>query len=327
MSAAAIRTHSLSRQLIGGVLLAELLCAALFSAVAVGHEMHGRRRAFDVMLRGRADSLMGAVQDAEDPEDNVTVDPTELVLPAQDVYEVLSPAGRVLGHSPASSSALLAALSSPHAPGYFNFRVNREHYRALRFDGVRVIDREENGGYRRTVTVLYAVTHPRPVAWGRGGGVVLRCCKRAAAGRHRHRAGLVPAPPSLAAAGACRDRRPRLHALLGVCAACIGASHLRACSHRALHGSAVEGTATVLRAPTPAHRRRRARVEDFDCGVEVQPATAVHGAANGGAVRGRSGGPAARLRAHGRTRQPHAYAGAAGRGPRWSRASRATCNR
>ena len=156
MSAAAIRTHSLSRQLIGGVLLAELLCAALFSAVAIGHEMHGRRRAFDVMLRGRADSLMGAVQDAEDPEDNVTVDPAELVLPAQDVYEVLSPAGRVLGHSPNSSAELLAALNSTHIPGYFNFRAGREHYRALRFDGVRVIDREEHGGYRRTVTVLYA---------------------------------------------------------------------------------------------------------------------------------------------------------------------------
>ena len=156
MSAAAIRTHSLSRQLIGGVLLAELLCAALFSAVAIGHEMHGRRRAFDVMLRGRADSLMGAVQDAEDPEDNVTVDPTELVLPAQDVYEVLNPAGRVLGHSPDSPAGLLAALSSTQAPGYFNFRAGREYYRALRFDGVRVIDREEHGGYRRTVTVLYA---------------------------------------------------------------------------------------------------------------------------------------------------------------------------
>jgi signal transduction histidine kinase len=153
---AGIKTHSLSRQLIGGVLVAELLCAALFSVTAIGHEMHGRRRAFDVMLRGRADSLLGAVRDADDPEDNVTVDPTELVLPAQDLYEVLSPSGRVLGHSPASSADLLAALSSSHPPGYFNFRVGREHYRALRFDGVRVIDREENGGLRRPVTVLYA---------------------------------------------------------------------------------------------------------------------------------------------------------------------------
>jgi signal transduction histidine kinase len=128
----------------------------LFSVVAVEHEMHGRRRAFDVMLRGRADSLLGAVQDAEDPEDNVTVDPTELVLPRQDVYRVVSQSGRLLGQSPAASADLLAGLATPHRPGYFNFIVNGEHYRAIRFDGVRVIDREENGGIRRPVTVLYA---------------------------------------------------------------------------------------------------------------------------------------------------------------------------
>lgn len=155
-----MKKNSLSRQLIAGVLLAELVCAALFCSVAFFHEMHGRRRAFDVMLRGRADSVLGAVQDAEDPEDNVTVDPTELVLPKQDAYEVLSPTGRIVGHSPASSPELLAALGSSAKPGYFNFKVKEAHYRALRFDGVRIIDREENGGLRRPVTVLYAApTH------------------------------------------------------------------------------------------------------------------------------------------------------------------------
>ena len=62
-----MKRSSLTRQLIGGVLLAELICAAVFSFVALGHEMHGRRRAFDVMLRGRADSLLGAVQDPKIP--------------------------------------------------------------------------------------------------------------------------------------------------------------------------------------------------------------------------------------------------------------------
>ncbi len=151
-----MRKSSLSQQLIGGVLLAELLCAAVFSFLAVAHEMHGRRRAFDVMLRGRADSLMGAVQDAEDPEDNVTVDPSELVLPKQDVFEVVSPSGRALGNSPALSAELLAGLGSSQKAGFFNFMANQERYRAIRFDGVRVIDREENGGLRRPVIVLYA---------------------------------------------------------------------------------------------------------------------------------------------------------------------------
>ena len=151
-----MKTSSLTHQLIGGVLLAELICAAVFSAVAVSHEMHGRRRAFDVMLRGRADSLLGAVQDAEDPEDNVVVDPTELTLPRQDVYEVLSQSGRVVGQSPGASQALLASLSAIHNPGYFSFEVSGEKYRALRSNGIRVIDREQNGGLRRPVTVLYA---------------------------------------------------------------------------------------------------------------------------------------------------------------------------
>ena len=151
-----MRNISLSRQLIVGVLLAELICAMAFSFVAISHEMHGRRRAFDVMLRGRADSLLGAVQDAEDPEDNVIVDPTELALPKQDAYQVLSPTGRVLGRSPTSSNELLAALRSSSKNGYFSYRVNDERYRGIRFDGMRVIDRDDKGGLRRPVTVLYA---------------------------------------------------------------------------------------------------------------------------------------------------------------------------
>jgi signal transduction histidine kinase len=153
-----MKTTSLGRQLIAGVLLAEFICAASFSGVAVMHEMHGHRRAFDVMLRGRGDSLLGAVQDAEDPDDNVTVDPTELVVPRQDLYQVLSPTGRVLGQSPATAAELLAHLGGTNKPGYFNFTVNGTWYRAIRFNGVRVIDREENGGVglRRPVTVLYA---------------------------------------------------------------------------------------------------------------------------------------------------------------------------
>src|ERR1700689_3609488 len=95
-----MRIHSLTRRIIVAVLLAELLCAACFSVIAILHEVHGRWRAFDIMLLGRADSLLGAVQDADDPEANVAVDRSELVLPPQDIYEVLSPNDRLLGASP-----------------------------------------------------------------------------------------------------------------------------------------------------------------------------------------------------------------------------------
>lgn len=152
-----MKPRSLTHRLIGGILLAEFLCAALFSVAAITHEMHGRRRAFDVMLRGRADSLMGAVQDAENPEDNVMVDPTELSLPSEDAYAVATPSGHVLGSSPKSSPELLAVLESPHGEGYFNFTIGTRQYRAIRTPGMRVIDREEKtGALRIPVTVLYA---------------------------------------------------------------------------------------------------------------------------------------------------------------------------
>src|ERR1700723_1333729 len=147
--------RSLTRRLIVGVLLAELSCAAGFAVVAIVHEMHVRRRAFDIMLRGRADSLLGAVQDADDPEANVTVDRSELVLPAEDIYEVLSPTGRVLGESENGDARALRGLAASQKAGYFEIRVGRVHYRVLRTQGVRVIDRLENGGTRRPVVLIY----------------------------------------------------------------------------------------------------------------------------------------------------------------------------
>ncbi len=121
------------------------------------HELTGRRHAFDIMLRGRVDSVLGAIQDAEDPNDNVMIDQTELVLPQEDIYEVTMASGKFVGGSPGLTPDLLNALSSHRAYGYFNFKVRGKHYRALEQPGMRVIDREENGGFRRPVRIIYAV--------------------------------------------------------------------------------------------------------------------------------------------------------------------------
>jgi signal transduction histidine kinase len=147
---------SLIRQMIVGVLFAELLCAALLSGIAVGDEMHSRLRAFDVMLRGRADSVLGAIRDAEDPSDAAVVDPTELQIPKQDIYIVLDASGRNLGESPGLSSGLRQTLRQPGNETYFRFEIADVGYRAIRRQGVRVIDREDNGGVRRPVLIVYA---------------------------------------------------------------------------------------------------------------------------------------------------------------------------
>ena len=94
-----MRPYSIKRRLIGGVLLIELLSAVCVTAVAFVYESHVRFHAFDIMLRGRADSLLGAVQDAEDKQDNVMLDGTEVSLPKMDIYEVWDESQRLIGRS------------------------------------------------------------------------------------------------------------------------------------------------------------------------------------------------------------------------------------
>ncbi len=150
------RTRSLTRRLVVGVLLAELVCAVCFSGAAVLHERRGRLHAFDVMLRGRADSVLGAVRDAEDPEDNVVVDPGELALPPGDLYVVLMENGRIIGATPNAPADDVQALMRHGENGVWDLMLHGRHFRALRQPGMRVIDREENGGFRRPVTIFYA---------------------------------------------------------------------------------------------------------------------------------------------------------------------------
>src|SRR5580704_4410565 len=95
-----MRFQSIKTQLIVSVLLIELASALCGTGLALVYERHARFRTFDIMLRGRADSLLGAVQDAEDAQDNVMLDGTEASLPAEDVYLVQDAGGRVLGQSP-----------------------------------------------------------------------------------------------------------------------------------------------------------------------------------------------------------------------------------
>src|SRR5271165_3741940 len=95
-----MKTYSIKRRLIASVLLVELISAIAISGLAFVYERHAHFRAFDVMLRGRADSLLGAVQDAEDPQDNVMLDGSEANLPKRDIYEVWDENRRVLGKSP-----------------------------------------------------------------------------------------------------------------------------------------------------------------------------------------------------------------------------------
>lgn len=149
-----MKSRSLTRQTILIVLLAEAVCAMAFSAAALMHERQTRIHSFDVMLQGRLDSLLGAVQDAEDAERNITVDPAELHVPRTDVYAVYGEDGRLIGES----NRAPAELIRPEADGITVRRVHGHEHRVLQRRALRVIDRAEYGGVglRRPVTIVYA---------------------------------------------------------------------------------------------------------------------------------------------------------------------------
>src|SRR5271156_6434693 len=159
-----MKPYSIPRRLIITVLLVELLSALSLSAAAMFYERHVRFHSFDIMLRGRADSLLGAVQDAEDTQDNVMLDGTEVNLPGEDIYQVQDAGGRILGHSPnwpGPSTDLLKAKTGK----MLRASVRGKHYRVLRIEGLRIVDPgDKGGGIPRRVTIFYG--SPIDHVWG-----------------------------------------------------------------------------------------------------------------------------------------------------------------
>ena len=159
-----MKSYSITHRLIVTILLVELLAALAISGAALVYEHHVRFRSFDVMLRGRADSLLGAVQDAEDAQDNVMLDGTEVSLPGEDIYQVQDAGGRILGHSPnwAGPDKDLASVKLGRMQ---RVSVRGRHYRVLRIEGLRIVDPgDKGGGIPRRVTIFYGA--PVDHVWG-----------------------------------------------------------------------------------------------------------------------------------------------------------------
>jgi signal transduction histidine kinase len=164
-----MKPYSLTRRLIWIVLLIELVSALCVTAVAVVYEKHMHFRAFDVLLRGRADSILGAVQDAEDAADNVMMDGSEINVPAEDVYEVRDAGGRLVGKSSNWSESDVTGIirfieerrpkrnaAGSDREAFANTEIGDRAYRIIRIAGVRIVDPgDKGGGIRRDVTVYY----------------------------------------------------------------------------------------------------------------------------------------------------------------------------
>ncbi|MGB6110255.1 MAG: ATP-binding protein [Acidobacteriaceae bacterium] len=152
-----MKPYSLTRRLVVTVLLVELLLAAAATGLALFYERQQNLHSFDLMLRGRADSLLGAVQDAEDANDNVMLDPKALDLPRGDLYEVRGEGGRVVGSSANWNGEVEQKLAGREKA--LNFRLNGKRYRGFALHGVRQIDADDKSpGIARPVVIFYAAS-------------------------------------------------------------------------------------------------------------------------------------------------------------------------
>lgn len=152
-----MKRYSLRRRLIATVLLLECALAAGMSGATILYTWREQMRGFDQMLRGRADSLLGAVHDAEDPGDNVAVNPDALDLRNGDVWMARDARGPVLAHSAAWLAGADAHFSAGDQPQVF--RIGALRLRGIVLHGVRQIDADDTSpGIARPVIIYYAAS-------------------------------------------------------------------------------------------------------------------------------------------------------------------------
>lgn len=227
-----MKRHSLRNRLIATVLALECVLLAAMGGAALLYTWREQLHAFDLMLRGRADSLLGQVHDAEDINDNVTINPRALDLHKGDVWMARdTPAGggagpgsaRIIAQSSTWMAAAEGDLRDAQKPT--TFRVAGRSYRGLVLHGVRQIDANDTSpGIARPVAIFYAVplwpVHEAVMRAARflliAGALLLLLTGAALAFLLRR--GLAPLEQLSEAAGEMTPRQPRFRAPPGALA-------------------------------------------------------------------------------------------------------------
>ncbi|HWE83423.1 MAG TPA: HAMP domain-containing sensor histidine kinase [Terracidiphilus sp.] len=156
--------RSIAFRLVIAVLAVEALFALLIVFLAFGYERHVQFDAFHTMVHGRADSVIGAIQDSEDAADTLIMSRQDLHLPPEDAWEALDSDGHVLGHSDNWDGAVTQSGRVGH-DGYRQTRLNHRHYALLELHGTRMVDPDARGGGKlHNLTVYYGA--PTGPVWG-----------------------------------------------------------------------------------------------------------------------------------------------------------------
>lgn len=161
--------RSIAFRLIVAVIAVETLFALLIVFLAFGYERHVQFDAFHTMIHGRADSVMGAVQDSEDAADTLIMSRQDLHFPPQDLWEALDSDGRVLGRSDNWDNS--AVTGKKGRDGFLRSELNRRGYAVFQLRGTRLVDPDaKSGGTLHNVVVYYGA--PTGPVWNAIHGAV-----------------------------------------------------------------------------------------------------------------------------------------------------------
>jgi signal transduction histidine kinase len=154
--------RSIAFRLIVAVIAVEALFAVLIVFLAFGYERHVQFDAFHTMVHGRADSVMGAIQDSEDAEDTLIMSRQDLHLPPADVWEALDGDGRVLGRSDNWDNAVIEE-GKRGRDGFFRSELNHRGYSVFQLRGTRLVDPDAPGGGKLHHVLVYYGAPTGPV--------------------------------------------------------------------------------------------------------------------------------------------------------------------
>jgi signal transduction histidine kinase len=152
-----VKRVSLSRRIIGTVIVCQLLLTAALTAASVLYTRAELRRAFDAALAGRAASTLALVRYTESIPPDLLFD-TSLLPPSsdaaqKDIFEIRKLDGQVVAHS----EGMLPRPAENAGQEYLDFNVSGVPYRAVALRNVLVLDDEDDFlGPRLRVTVIYA---------------------------------------------------------------------------------------------------------------------------------------------------------------------------
>jgi signal transduction histidine kinase len=146
---------SLRKQIITAVLVSQLLLALGLTLAIVLYSRAQLLAGFDVMLEGRADSVLAVIHDSEDASQTLILDHQRLNVPASDLIEVWDENGSLIWRSKNWLGAPATVIGS--ASPTFGLTRGQSSYRGIVVRKATIPDEEDNRpGLLRKVTIVYA---------------------------------------------------------------------------------------------------------------------------------------------------------------------------